>query len=106
MDLQNRSDQKHIYSNVLPQYKFDQEEFKYNYSVKELVLLTIAANNKLAEKYQGGLFVEGNLSLLLIASQKYIEAFIEKFHGTGRIYNRLKIKLYNLLNLIRLASFQ
>ncbi|WP_353273399.1 hypothetical protein [Wolbachia endosymbiont (group A) of Agelastica alni] len=91
LDL-NRSDHQHIYSNVLSQYKFDQEEFKYDYSVKELVLLAIAANDKLTERYQDILFIKENLSLLplLIGGQKYIEAFIEKFHGTDGVYGRLK----------------
>ncbi|XCA33671.1 MAG: hypothetical protein ABS808_02445 [Wolbachia endosymbiont of Polyergus mexicanus] len=92
LELQNRSNHQHIYSNVLSQYKFDQEGFKYDYSVKELVLLAIAANDKLAEKYQNILFTKENLSFLplLIGGQKYIEAFIEKFHGTDGVYGRLK----------------
>ncbi|WP_353285150.1 hypothetical protein [Wolbachia endosymbiont (group A) of Beris morrisii] len=92
LELQNRSNHQHIYSNVLSQYKFDQVEFKYDYSVKELVLLAIAANDKLVEQYQDFLFAEENLSLLplLVGGQKYIEAFIEKFHGTDGVYGRLK----------------
>ncbi|WP_374698654.1 hypothetical protein [Wolbachia endosymbiont (group B) of Limnophora tigrina] len=92
LELQNRSNHQHIYSNVLSQYKFDQEGFKYDYSVKELVLLAIAANDKLVEQYQDFLFAEENLSLLplLVGNQKYIEAFIEKFHGTDGVYGRLK----------------
>ncbi|OAM06110.1 MAG: hypothetical protein TV41_02150 [Wolbachia endosymbiont of Dactylopius coccus] len=52
------------------------------YSVKELLLLTIAANDELTEKHQDVLFAEGNLGLLplLVGSQKYIEIFTEKFH--------------------------
>lgn len=92
LELQNRSNHQHIYSNVLSQYKFDQEGFKYDYSVKELVLLAIAANDKLVEQYQDFLFAEENLSLLplLVGNQKYIEAFIEKFHGNDGVYGRLK----------------
>ncbi|WP_425384878.1 host RNA manipulator TomO [Wolbachia endosymbiont (group A) of Sturmia bella] len=92
LDLQDRSDHQHIYSNVLSQYKFDQENFECDYSVKELVLLAIAANDKLVEQYQDFLFAEENLSLLpvLVGGQKYIEAFIEKFHGTDGVYRRLK----------------
>ncbi|WP_265029896.1 host RNA manipulator TomO [Wolbachia endosymbiont (group A) of Philonthus cognatus] len=92
LELQNGSNHQHIYSNVLSQYKFDQEGFKYDYSVKELVLLAIAANDKLVEQYQDFLFAEENLSLLplLVGNQKYIEAFIEKFHGNDGVYGRLK----------------
>ncbi|WP_265026167.1 host RNA manipulator TomO [Wolbachia endosymbiont (group A) of Bibio marci] len=99
LELQNRSNHQHIYSNVLSQYKFDQEGFKYDYSVKELVLLAIAANVKLTERYQDILFAEGNLSLLplLVGGQKYIEAFIEKFHGTDGVYGRLKDQAIQLV---------
>ncbi|WP_341822629.1 hypothetical protein [Wolbachia endosymbiont (group A) of Clivina fossor] len=99
LELQNRSNHQHIYSNVLSQYKFDQEGFKYDYSVKELVLLAIAANDKLIERYQDILFAEGNLSLLplLVGGQKYIEAFIEKFHGTDGVYGRLKDQAIQLV---------
>ncbi|WP_264377821.1 host RNA manipulator TomO [Wolbachia endosymbiont (group B) of Philonthus cognatus] len=92
LDLRGRSDHQHIYSNILSQYNFDQENFKCDYLVKELVLMAIAANNKLIEQYQGILFAEGNLSLLplLVGGQKYIEAFIGKFHGTDWIYRGLK----------------
>lgn len=89
LDLQNN---RHIYSNILSQYKFDQEKFDYHYSVKEFVLLAIAANNKLTEKYQDVFFTEGNLSLLplLVGGQKYIEAFIKKFHGIDGVYDKFK----------------
>ncbi|KAB2978581.1 MULTISPECIES: host RNA manipulator TomO [unclassified Wolbachia] len=99
LELQNGSNHQHIYSNVLSQYKFDQEGFKYDYSVKELVLLAIAANDKLVEQYQDFLFAEGNLSLLplLVGGQKYIEAFIEKFHGTDGVYGRLKDQTIQLV---------
>lgn len=54
--------------------------------------MAIAANDKLVEQYQDFLFAEENLSLLplLVGGQKYIEAFIEKFHGTDGVYGRLK----------------
>ncbi len=99
LDLRDRSDHQHIYSNILSQYKFDQVEFKYDYSVKELVLLAIAANDKLVEQYQDFLFAEENLSLLplLVGGQKYIEAFIEKFHGTDGVYGRLKDQAIQLV---------
>ncbi|WP_341816921.1 hypothetical protein [Wolbachia endosymbiont (group A) of Agelastica alni] len=106
LDL-NRSDHQHIYSNVLSQYKFDQEEFKYDYSVKELVLLAIAANDKLTERYQDILFIKENLSLLplLIGGQKYIEAFIEKFHGTDGVYGRLKDQTIQLVEPNKIGFF-
>ncbi|WP_353277244.1 hypothetical protein [Wolbachia endosymbiont (group A) of Agelastica alni] len=106
LDL-NRSDHQHIYSNVLSQYKFDQEEFKYDYSVKELVLLAIAANDKLVEQYQDFLFAEENLSLLplLVGGQKYIEAFIEKFHGTDGVYGRLKGQAIQLVEPNKIGFF-
>ncbi|WP_341818747.1 hypothetical protein [Wolbachia endosymbiont (group B) of Ennomos erosarius] len=91
LDL-NRSDHQHIYSGILSRYGFDQTEYNHSYSVKELILLAIAANDKLTEKYQDILFIEENLSLLplLVGGQKYIEAFIEKFHGNDGVYGRLK----------------
>ncbi|WP_353284711.1 hypothetical protein [Wolbachia endosymbiont (group A) of Lasioglossum fulvicorne] len=106
LDL-NRSDHQHIYSNVLLQYKFDQEGFKYDYPVKELVLLAIAANNKLAEKYQDILFIEENLGLLplLVSGQKYIEAFIGRFHDTDGIYGRLKDQTIQLVEPNKIGFF-
>ncbi|MGL9717173.1 MAG: host RNA manipulator TomO [Wolbachia sp.] len=107
LDLQSRSDHQHIYSNILSQYKFDQEEFKYTYSVKELALLAIAANDKLAERYQDVFFAEGNLSLLplLVGSQKYIETFVKKFHGTNGVYGRLKDQVIQLVEPNRIGFF-
>ncbi len=99
LELQNGSNHQHIYSNVLSQYKFDQEGFKYDYSVKELVLLAIAANDKLVEQYQDFLFAEGNLSLLpiLVGGQEYVKAFIGRFHDTDGIYGRLKDQTIQLV---------
>ncbi|WP_353283856.1 hypothetical protein [Wolbachia endosymbiont (group A) of Lypha dubia] len=107
LELQNGSNHQHIYSNVLSQYKFDQEGFKYDYSVKELVLLAIAANDKLVEQYQDFLFAEENLSLLplLVGNQKYIEAFIEKFHGTDGVYGRLKDQTIQLVEPNKIGFF-
>ncbi|WP_341819525.1 hypothetical protein [Wolbachia endosymbiont (group A) of Brachyopa scutellaris] len=107
LDLRDRSGHQHIYSNVLSQYKFDQENSECDYSVKELVLLAIAANNKLTEKYQDILFAEGNLSLLpvLVGGQKYIEAFIEKFHGTDGVYGRLKGQAIQLVEPNKIGFF-
>lgn len=107
MEFQNGSKHQHIYSNVLSQYKFDQEGFKYDYSVKELVLLAIAANDKLVEQYQDFLFAEGNLSLLplLVGGQKYIEAFIEKFHGTDGVYGRLKDQTIQIVEPNKIGFF-
>ncbi len=97
LDLQNRSDHQHIYSNILSRYSFDQVEYHCNYPVKELVLLAIAANDKLTEKYQDILFTERNLSLLplLIGGEKYIEIFIGKFPD---LYQSLKNQTIQLEN--------
>ncbi|WP_250778281.1 host RNA manipulator TomO [Wolbachia pipientis] len=98
LDL-NRSDHQHIHSNILSQYKRDQEKFKCDYSVKELVLLAIAANDKLVEQYRNELFAEGNLSLLplLVGGQKYIEAFIKKLHDVDWVYDKLKNQVIQLV---------
>ncbi|MFP3035935.1 MAG: hypothetical protein ACEY3A_02835 [Wolbachia sp.] len=107
LDLQNISNHQHIYSNILSQYNFDQVEVKCNYSVKELVLLAIAANDQLADRYQGVLFAEGNLNLLplLVGDQKYIEAFIGKFHGVDGIYDKLKNQAIHLVELSKIGFF-
>ncbi|KLT21951.1 hypothetical protein wVul_1696 [Wolbachia endosymbiont of Armadillidium vulgare str. wVulC] len=104
LNLQNN---QHIYSNILSRYKFDQENFEYHYSVKELVLLAIAANDKLAEKYRDILFAEGNLSLLplLVGSQKYIEVFIEKFHGIDGVYDKVKDQTIQFGELNKIGFF-
>lgn len=104
LDLEKRSDHRHIYSNILSQYSFDQVKCNYSYPVKELVLLAIAANDKLAEKYQDILFAEGNLSLLplLIGSQKYIAAFIERFPD---LYIELKDQVVQLNELNKIGFF-
>ena len=106
LDL-NRSDHRHIRLNILSQYKRDQEEFKCDYSVKELVLLAIAANDKLVEQYRNELFAEGNLSLLplLVGGQKYIEAFIKKFHDVDWIYDKLKNQVIQLVEPNRIGFF-
>lgn len=107
LDLQDRSDHQHIYSNVLSQYKFDQENFECDYSVKELVLLAIAANDKLTERCQDILFAEGNLSLLplLVGGQKYIEAFTEKFHSNDGVHGRLKDQAIQLVEPNKISFF-
>ncbi|MDD9331793.1 MAG: hypothetical protein PV340_04140 [Wolbachia sp.] len=89
LKLQKRSDYQHIFSNILCTYKFNTESYNHDYSVKELVLLAIAANDKLAEKYHDVLFAEENLSLfpLFVGNQRYIEIFIEKFPN---LYQSLK----------------
>ncbi|WP_343289319.1 hypothetical protein [Wolbachia endosymbiont of Encarsia formosa] len=104
LDLRNN---QHIYSNILSQYKFNQVELKYDYLVKELVLLAIAANDKLAEKYQCILFAEGNLSLLplLVGGQEYIKAFIEKFHSIDEVYNKIKDQTIQLVEPNKIGFF-
>ncbi|GFR08980.1 uncharacterized protein TNCT_5331 [Trichonephila clavata] len=107
LDLRDRRDHQHVYSNILSRYNFDQENFKCDYLVKELVLMAIAANDKLIEQYQGILFAEGNLSLLslLVGGQKYIEAFIEKFHGTDWIYRALKDQAIQFIEPNKISFF-
>ncbi|MGX9891862.1 host RNA manipulator TomO [Wolbachia endosymbiont of Protocalliphora sialia] len=104
LDLRNN---QHIYSNILSQYKFNQVELKYDYLVKELVLFAIAANDKLAEKYQDILFAEGNLSLLplLVGGQEYIKAFIEKFHSIDEVYNKIKDQTIQLVEPNKIGFF-
>ncbi|WP_341808515.1 ankyrin repeat domain-containing protein [Wolbachia endosymbiont (group E) of Neria commutata] len=91
LDLQGRSDHQHIYSNILSMYKRNMENGNHGYSVKELLLLAIAANDDLAKNYQNVLFAEKNLSILplLVGGEKYIEIFIEKFPD---LYQSLKEK--------------
>jgi hypothetical protein len=86
-----RSDHQHIYSNILSMYKHNMENGSHGYSVKELVLLAVAANDDLAEQYQNVLFSKENLSLspLLIGGEKYIKIFIERF---SEIYASLSEK--------------
>ncbi|GFR24994.1 hypothetical protein TNCT_639381 [Trichonephila clavata] len=69
--------------------------------------MAIAANDKLIEQYQGILFAEGNLSLLslLVGGQKYIEAFIEKFHGTDWIYRALKDQAIQFIEPNKISFF-
>ncbi|WP_265023391.1 host RNA manipulator TomO [Wolbachia endosymbiont (group A) of Epistrophe grossularia] len=88
LGLQNRSDHQHIYSNILSQYSFDQAECNYSYPVKELVLLAIAANDKLTGICQDLLFNKKNLSLLplLVGGERYVKAFMEKFCDTEKPY--------------------
>ncbi|MDR2831759.1 MAG: hypothetical protein LBV62_02505 [Rickettsiales bacterium] len=95
LDLQSRSDHQHIYSGILSRYGFDQTEYNHNYLIKELVLLAIAANDKLTEKYQDILFDKKNLSLLplLVGGEKYISTFIGKFPD---LYGGLKDKAIQL----------
>ncbi|GFR26154.1 lipase_3 domain-containing protein [Trichonephila clavata] len=85
LDLQNRGDHQHIYSNILLQYSFDQVN---SYPAKELVLSAITANDKLTERYQDILFTERNLSLLplLVGDERYVKAFMEKFCDTEKPY--------------------
>lgn len=107
LDSQNRGDHQHIYSNILLPYSFDQVKYNYSYPAKELVLSAIAANDKLTEKYQDLLFTERNLSLLplLVGSQKYIAAFIEKFHGIDGIYEKLKNQVVQLVEPNKIGFF-
>ncbi|APR98046.1 host RNA manipulator TomO [Wolbachia endosymbiont of Folsomia candida] len=88
LNLKERSDHQHIYSNILLPYKINQE-LKCDYSVKELVLLAIAANDKLTERYKAILFNQENSILLssLVGGRRYIEIFTEKFPD---LYQSLK----------------
>ncbi|WP_341813425.1 hypothetical protein [Wolbachia endosymbiont (group B) of Germaria angustata] len=71
------------------------------------MLLAIAANDKLAEKYQDILFAEGNLSLLplLVGGQEYIKAFIEKFHSIDEVYNKIKDQTIQLVEPNKIGFF-
>ncbi|WP_265036441.1 host RNA manipulator TomO [Wolbachia endosymbiont (group A) of Anomoia purmunda] len=102
-ERQSRGDHSYIFSNILS-HRYDIEKNNCNYSAKELLLLAIAANDKLAEKYQDILFAEGNLSLLplLIGSQKYIAAFIERFPD---LYIELKDQVVQLNELNKIGFF-
>ncbi|WP_265026469.1 host RNA manipulator TomO [Wolbachia endosymbiont (group A) of Bibio marci] len=102
-ERQSRGDHSYIFSNILSR-RYDIEKNNCNYSAKELLLLAIAANDKLAEKYQDILFAEGNLSLLplLIGSQKYIAAFIERFPD---LYIELKDQVVQLNELNKIGFF-
>ncbi|WP_264731891.1 ankyrin repeat domain-containing protein [Wolbachia endosymbiont (group A) of Sphaerophoria taeniata] len=75
LDLQKRDDHKYIYDNMLSKYKLDTESNNCSFLVEELVLLAIAANDKLTEKYQSKLFDQKELEslLLLVGQQKYID---------------------------------
>jgi len=90
LDIQNRSDHRYIHSNILSHYSRD-EQFIYKYCVSELLLLAIAANDQLAEKYHEVLFAEENLSLLplLVGGEQYISEFIKRFPA---LYQKLKEK--------------
>ncbi|WP_341820606.1 hypothetical protein [Wolbachia endosymbiont (group A) of Myopa testacea] len=105
-ERQSRGDHSCIFSNILS-HRYDTEKNNCNYSAKELLLLAIAANDKLTEKYQDLLFTERNLSLLplLVGSQKYIAAFIEKFHVIDGIYEKLKNQVVQLVEPNKIGFF-
>lgn len=82
LDLQKRSDHKHIYDNILSKYKLGTESDNCDYSAKKLMLLAIAANDKLIEKYRSTLLNQEDLELesllLLVGGQKYIDILSDK----------------------------
>ncbi|MGL9726353.1 MAG: hypothetical protein ACR5KV_07255 [Wolbachia sp.] len=73
-----------------------------------MVLLAVAANDKLAGKYQDILFAKENLSLLslLVGGQKYIEVFIGKFCDVNGIYNEIKDQTIQLGESSKVDFFQ
>ncbi len=89
LDFQNRSDHSYIYDNILSKHNLGTEGGDCNFSERELILLAIAANDKLAEKYQDVLLNQEDLKLgsllLLVGGQKYIDILSgklkEKDHG-------------------------
>lgn len=82
LEIEANSTHQHIFGNILSQYKFNANSCNPDYSVKELILLAIAANDTLTEKHQDILFSQENFNLLQLAvgGQKYIEVFTKKFH--------------------------
>ncbi|VVC46454.1 Ankyrin repeat-containing domain, partial [Cinara cedri] len=77
--------------NIFFPYNLNQEKLVHKYRISELVLLAIAANDQLAEKYHEVLFAEENLSLLplLIGGKQYISEFIKRF---SELYQEQKLK--------------
>lgn len=80
----------HLYNIFFP-YNLNQEKLVHEYCISELLLLAIAANDQLAEKYHEVLFAEENLSLipLLVGGKQYISEFIKRF---PELYPKLKGK--------------
>ncbi|MBD0391373.1 hypothetical protein IC220_02725 [Wolbachia endosymbiont of Pentalonia nigronervosa] len=98
-----RRDHHYIHSNILSHYSCD-EQFIYKHCVSELLLLAIAANDQLAERYHKELFAEKNLSLLplLVGGKWYVSEFIERFH---ELYSTLKGKTITLFNRETISLF-
>ncbi|MGL9758807.1 MAG: ankyrin repeat domain-containing protein [Wolbachia sp.] len=87
LNLQERSDHKYIYDNILSKYMLDTQGGNCNYSVKELMLLAIAASEKLTEEYKDVLLDQEDLKLvsllLLVGGQKYINILSVKLKDNG-----------------------
>lgn len=85
-----RRDHRYIHSNILSHYSRD-EQFIYKHCVSELLLLAIAANDQLAERYHKELFAEKNFSLLplLVGGEWYASEFIKRF---PELYQKQKLK--------------
>ncbi|VVC31279.1 Hypothetical protein CINCED_3A009318, partial [Cinara cedri] len=96
LEIESRSDHQYIYSNILSHYNRN-EQFEYKYYRSELLLLAIAANDQLAERYHKGLFAEKNLSLLplLVGGKWYVSEFIERF---PELYQEQKLKEKTILS--------
>ncbi|WP_353271879.1 ankyrin repeat domain-containing protein [Wolbachia endosymbiont (group A) of Nomada goodeniana] len=95
LNLQSQVRDQYVLSRIL--MVLQSQENGSRYSVKELLLLAIAANDELTKKYHDMLFAKGNLNLLhlLVGGEKYIETFIGKFPD---LYQSLKNQAIRLEN--------
>lgn len=95
LNVQLQARDQYVLSRIL--MVLQPQENGSRYSVKELLLLAIAANDELTEKHQDMFFAQGNLNLLplLVGSKKYIEIFAEKFSD---LYQSLKNQTIQLEN--------
>ncbi|WP_264704604.1 MULTISPECIES: ankyrin repeat domain-containing protein [unclassified Wolbachia] len=105
LDLHERTDRKYIYDNILSKYNLGTEGGDCNFLERELILLAIAANNKLAEKYQDVLLNQEDLELksllLLVGGQKYIDILSDKLKEKD---NRIKVVSHKFFSTIALRK--
>lgn len=103
LDLHKRTDHKYIYDNILSKYNLNIESDNYNFSEKELMLLAIAANNKLAEKYQVVSLNQEDSELqsllLLVSGQKYIEILSNKLKEEDSVIKAVRHKFFSTIAL-------
>lgn len=95
LNLQSQVRDRYVLSHIL--MMLQPQENGSRYSVKELLLLAIAANDELTDRYHDMLFAKRNLNLLhlLVGGGKYIETFIRKFPD---LYQSLKNQATQLEN--------